>query len=182
MLLGSVPDPRCFDTEQDPYHWIRILLFFTGAFKVPPKIIFFFSKFFCLILTVGTFTSIYKDSKLLRSKKPKKWRFFVIYLFFDGRIWIGTNNYKSGSVRPKNLRIRNTGCRALRTVQVYVISSETYVAGCLFWLVCLVFDFTCFNAFLCIRVYQVCGWKCHCVCVTVDQVYYVHVHRRIFVN
>ncbi len=46
-----------------------------------------------------------------------------------------------------------------------------YVAGYLFGLMCLIFDLTCLNALLCIRVCQVCGWRCPCVCVTVDQVY-----------
>ncbi len=47
---------------------IRILLlFFTGNQDVNK--VKFFPKFFCLLLTVCTFASVFKDNKLLRSHK-----------------------------------------------------------------------------------------------------------------
>jgi hypothetical protein len=84
---------------------IRILLFLVVAFKIPTKISF--SNFFCLFLTVGTLTSVFKDNMSLSRHKTVE---IMVYLNFfaslpvDGRIRISKNNYMgSGSWRPKNI-------------------------------------------------------------------------------
>jgi hypothetical protein len=53
VLFSSVPGPWCFDV--DPDHW-----------------------FLCLLRTVGTFTSVFKESKLLRSHKTVEIKIFLI--------------------------------------------------------------------------------------------------------
>jgi hypothetical protein len=68
------------------------------AFKMPTKSKFF-SMFFCLLLFEGTFTSVFKDKKSQRSYKTVEGSGFRIR----------TNSDISGSRRPKNLRIHNTG-------------------------------------------------------------------------
>jgi hypothetical protein len=75
----------------DPYTVIRIrILLFTSVLTYVN-----ISKFFCLFLTGGTFTSVIKDNT--------SWRRLLSYLFLlvGGRIWIDTNKYGSGSGRPK---------------------------------------------------------------------------------
>jgi hypothetical protein len=57
----------------------------------------FFPNLFCLLLSVGTFTSDFKDKSHKEVIKQQKSRFFAN----DGRIRIRTNNYGSGSWRPK---------------------------------------------------------------------------------
>ena len=44
--------------------------------------------FFCLLLTVGTFTSVFKDNKLLRSQKAVKIKLFLNFLLVYGLIRI----------------------------------------------------------------------------------------------
>jgi len=71
---SSIPDLWCFYTNPHSRirttglrFWIRILLFSSMAFRMLTKY-----KFFRLFLTVDTFTSVFKENKLLRNKK--KWR------------------------------------------------------------------------------------------------------------
>jgi hypothetical protein len=62
-VLNGDPDPRIRTTGLR----IRILLFSSGAFKVPTKKV-------CLlitVLTVGTFTSFFQNNKLLRLRSHK---------------------------------------------------------------------------------------------------------------
>jgi len=68
---GSVP----LVTELDP----RLF----QAFKMPTKIKFFPSVF-CLFLTVGTFTSVFKDDTLLGRSKLWKSRFFCLLMEGSG--------------------------------------------------------------------------------------------------
>ncbi len=57
----------------------------------------FFSNFFCLVLTVGTLTSVFKDNMSLRSHKTVEIMDYLIFLLVDGRIRMQirmrTNNY-----------------------------------------------------------------------------------------
>jgi hypothetical protein len=62
------------------------------------------SKFFCSKIHVR----VHQSSKLLRSHKTVKNKFFLIYLLVDGRSRIRTNNYGSWSGRPKNVLYRYT--------------------------------------------------------------------------
>jgi hypothetical protein len=64
---SSVPDPWHFGTDPDPWIrtldlririWLRILLFSDSKMPTQNK---FFSNVFCLLLSVGTFTSVFKD-------------------------------------------------------------------------------------------------------------------------
>ncbi len=93
---------------------IRILFFPSVAFKMPTKSKFFTQVFFFRITYSSTFTSVFKDSKLLISHKTVEIQVYLIFLLVVGmiqcRIRIRTNNYGSRSGRPKNLRnrIRNT--------------------------------------------------------------------------
>jgi hypothetical protein len=70
-----------------------------------------FFSFFWLIFyyTVTPFTPVFKDNRTLRSHKTVEIK--VLYCLACGRIRIRENNYRSGSRRPKILRIpiRNTG-------------------------------------------------------------------------
>jgi hypothetical protein len=80
-------------------------------------------RLFCLLLTVGTFTTVLKVNKFPRSHKTeeKKSRFFLICLLVVRRIQIRThtriqirirtNSYGSGTsknLRNLRIRIRNT--------------------------------------------------------------------------
>jgi hypothetical protein len=68
---------------------------------------------FCLLLTVDTLTSVFKEKSLKSHKTVKIKVFLKFFLLVDGmirsriqiRIKIRTNNYGSGFWRPKNLRI-----------------------------------------------------------------------------
>jgi len=66
--------------------WIRILIFSSLAFKKPAKI----NLFFVVAYYLGTFTSVFKDSKSLRSPTPQRFkiRFFFILLLVDGKVRI----------------------------------------------------------------------------------------------
>jgi hypothetical protein len=66
------------------------------------------NRFFCLLLNVGAFTSVFKDNKLIRSYKTVEIKVFLTFVnifrrfFVDGRIWfwtgsICTNNYRYDS-------------------------------------------------------------------------------------
>jgi hypothetical protein len=71
------------------------------------------SKFFCLLLFEGTFTSFFKDKKSERNHKTVPRNQSISYYFClmiegsgSGFVPLTTG---SGSRRPKNIRIRNTG-------------------------------------------------------------------------
>ncbi len=57
----------------------RILLFSKVALKMPQKN--FTSKFFCFLLTLSTFTSVFKDKKLLRSHNTFEMKVFLHFFF-----------------------------------------------------------------------------------------------------
>jgi hypothetical protein len=64
---------------------------------MPTKLSFFlFITGTGTVLTVGTFTSIFKDKKLVRRHKTEEIKFFLGFLFV---------NAMEGSRRPKNLQI-----------------------------------------------------------------------------
>ncbi len=87
-FFSSVSNPLGFDMDLDPrIHTtglrIRILLFSSVAFKMPTKNqqrIVFFLSFLCLLFSSGTFTSSFRNNKLLRSHKVTK---LEIYVFID---------------------------------------------------------------------------------------------------
>ncbi len=90
------PVPWRFYIDPDPYHWITTdpdPLFSSEAFKMATKISF-------LLITVGTFTSVFKDNKLLRSHKTEE-KVSSIFWLVDGKIqsWNSTNKYGSGGSR-----------------------------------------------------------------------------------
>ncbi len=77
---------------------------FSGGFQDANK------KFFCLLLTVGTFTAIFKDNELSKVHKTVEIKGFLHFfcLFMEGS---GSDFVQTGSGRLKNiwiLRIRNT--------------------------------------------------------------------------
>jgi hypothetical protein len=85
----SVPDPLvCFYKDPDPA---------TSSLAFPDaKKIFLPPKFFCLLLSVVTFMSFFKNNKLLSTNavpKPKKSWFSFVLLPLDGRFRIRTHNY-----------------------------------------------------------------------------------------
>ncbi len=88
---SSVPDPWRVETDPDLDPWIWTLDYRSGScsfrFPEPTKHKFFFFVF-CLLLTVGVFTSVFNDRKSLKVAKTLKSRFFLIILLVDGRIWI----------------------------------------------------------------------------------------------
>ncbi len=100
----------CDIFEADPDPWIRTLdldpdpaLHVTVFQETDKK----YRKCFCLF-TVGTFTSVFKDSKLLRSHKTveiinKLIRFLIFFTCWWKDPQILTNDYGSG--RPKNFLI-----------------------------------------------------------------------------
>ncbi len=57
-VLLSVPDPRHFETDPDP--WSGSYSFRQWLSRCQQKFLF---KVFCLCLSVGTFTSVFKDNK-----------------------------------------------------------------------------------------------------------------------
>ncbi len=78
------PDPQI---RTNGLQRIRILLFLSEAFKMPPK-----NQFFCLFRTVGTFTSVFKDNRLSGKQIIKKSPTVESKVFnFDGRIRICAN-------------------------------------------------------------------------------------------
>ncbi len=64
---------------------IRLLIFFSLAFKIPTKYEFF-SRLICLLSTAGTFSSVFKDNKLFRSHKTVEIKTFLSFLLVNGRI------------------------------------------------------------------------------------------------
>ncbi len=62
------------------------------------KISFFVQVFLCLLLAVGTLTSVFKNDKLLRNHKTVEIKFIFTFLLVDRRIRIRSNNYGSGAV------------------------------------------------------------------------------------
>jgi hypothetical protein len=67
----------------------RIMLFSFVADKMPTKRKFF-SKFFCLLLFDGTFTSVFIDTKSKRSHKIVKIKVLLLFLLVDERNRIRT--------------------------------------------------------------------------------------------
>ncbi len=103
---------------------IRILLFSPVAFKnkMPTKIIFF-----AITLFEGTLTSVSKK-KSERSHKTVEIKVFLTFFLLDfGRIHIRTNYYRSGSERPKNLRIHNALNTRMRSMRAPYPSSCRYL-------------------------------------------------------
>jgi hypothetical protein len=100
--------------------WIRILLFSSVTIEIPTKIIFS-SKFLCLLVIVGTFTSVFKDKKSQQLKLK-----FFLFFYVDGRIWIQiqlrTSNYGSGSLGPKK-------SGTLVTVQIHGLCHPVWGEG-----------------------------------------------------
>ncbi len=89
----------------------------------------------CLLHSLGTFTSVFKENISLRSHKTVKIKVFlnILFLLVDGRIRIRIYHYGSGSVPwvSKNFQIRNI---------VLFASSKTWLVIVLFaslktWLV-----------------------------------------------
>ncbi len=83
--VSCVPDPCHFEPDPDPYpwgpvHWITDSdldpdpALFLRCFQETNKKKFFF----CLLLTGGTFPSVFKDSKTLKSHKQLKIKVFKI--------------------------------------------------------------------------------------------------------
>jgi hypothetical protein len=114
LCYGSVTF-LCGCGSSDPFTglririWIPVLLFSSAGLKMRTENKFFFLSFFCLFLTastVATFSSVFKDKKLLRSHTTIEIKVFLNFLHVDGRIQslIRTNSYESGSGRHKNLR------------------------------------------------------------------------------
>jgi hypothetical protein len=115
----SVADPCYFGTDLDPCLWLMV----PGPDSDPDPAIFvtdlqdankklnFLNQFFCLLLFEGTFTSFSKDKKSNRSHKTVGIKIFLMYYFClmigSGSVPL-TNGSGSGSMRPKNIRIRNT--------------------------------------------------------------------------
>jgi hypothetical protein len=74
------------------------------------KKIIFLTKFFCLLLFEGTFTSVFKDKKSKRSHKTVRIKVFLTILLdnkgmIEGSVSTPLTN-GSGSGRPKNMWIR----------------------------------------------------------------------------
>jgi hypothetical protein len=88
---------KCTFKSKRNKHWIQILLFLSWALKMPTN-----NKFVFLFITFkGTFTSVFQDKKSWRCHIIVEIKVFLTFLLEDGRIWIRTNNDKSG--RPKNI-------------------------------------------------------------------------------
>jgi hypothetical protein len=101
--VTRIPDPWRFVMDPDSQiHTsglrILILIFSSVSFKQKS---FFCSKFFCLVLTVGTFTSV-KIISYLEVKTIELWYMFSIYALVDGRI-------RFREARKLTDPVRNTG-------------------------------------------------------------------------
>ncbi len=59
----------------------RILLFSSVAFKMPTQL-FFLLRFFCFLLFVGTFTSVFRDNKLSFLEATKLYKIKILFLGF----------------------------------------------------------------------------------------------------
>jgi hypothetical protein len=82
---------------------------------------------------MSTFTSVFKDKKILKREKTVVPRFFAPFSVVDGRIRIGTKNHG----RPKNLRIlrfliRNTALNVegISEVQVRRMAPSASMEAC----------------------------------------------------
>jgi hypothetical protein len=110
LVVNSVPDQCHFSTDPDPDPWIRILdlqirlririLLFSSVTLLPTKNKFF-SYLFCLLLSIGTVTSVFKDKKSVKCHHTAEikvfYTFFCLLMHGRIRIWIRTSNYRSGS-------------------------------------------------------------------------------------
>ncbi len=91
---SSVPDPWHFKTDPDP--WIRTLDYRYGSGSCSSRQwhsrcqqnVSFIKFVFCLFLTVGTFTSAFKDKTSLGNHNTVESRFFNFFLLVDERIQI----------------------------------------------------------------------------------------------
>ncbi len=94
---------------RNPVVRVRILLFSLVIFKMPKSKFSLSSFFACTYGRYGTFTSVIKDNKLLRSKKSLE---IQVFSFFYGGIL----------TKKKLLKIRNTvniiACRSVSSVTV----------------------------------------------------------------
>jgi hypothetical protein len=70
VIRNIVPDPCHFAMDPDPDPCIRTLDYGSGSCS-------FRQWLFCLLLTVGTFTLVFKDNKSLRSHKTVEVKVFL---------------------------------------------------------------------------------------------------------
>ncbi len=88
------PNPWHFDTDPDPdpyLHWFTDPdpEFCGSGFQDANKNYFFRSlSLVCLLLTIGSLTSVFKDNMSLRSHKRVDTWFILIFLLANGRIQI----------------------------------------------------------------------------------------------
>ncbi len=83
--LAQVSGPRIRTTSLRIR--IRIEPFSSEAFKIQQKLSLY-SLFFYLLLTLCTFTSVFKDNRLSRSNKTAVIKVLLNFLIVDGRIRI----------------------------------------------------------------------------------------------
>ncbi len=110
---------------------IRILLFSSVAFKMKDNK-YIFSAYQRTVLTIGTFTSVFKDNKLhivLKSYKTVKIQVFVNILFLAKTRSVRIRNYRSGSrsQRPKNTTQEFVNKGGYRTVPYLSSTGHTEV-------------------------------------------------------
>ncbi len=98
--------------ETDP--WIRtntgiwILSFSSTAFKIPTK-----NKLFYFLFTAGTFASVFKDNKSLRSYKTVEIKVILNFLLFDEMIQIRILRKRKLMGGILRIRIPNTDHTAM---------------------------------------------------------------------
>jgi hypothetical protein len=91
----------------DPLQWTTdpdTALFF-GDFQDANTKVKFCPKFFCFFLSEGTFTSVFKDNKFLRSHKNCRNQGFSSFLHVVGLIRKNNYRYGSGSGRTQKLTV-----------------------------------------------------------------------------
>ncbi len=100
----TISDPWPFDTDPDQLIrntglriWMRLQIqlcsSFLSDFQGDTKKTFFSGNFFCLVLTEGTFSTFFKDNKLVTSHRTVEIIVFIIYFF--AWLWKDQNpNYK----------------------------------------------------------------------------------------
>jgi hypothetical protein len=85
---------------------IRTFLFSSVTFKQDAnKKYFFFSKFLCLFLFEGTFTSFFRDKKAIKKSQNSRNQGFSAFLLVDGRSRIRKNKLRI-LIRTNKLQIR----------------------------------------------------------------------------
>jgi hypothetical protein len=94
----------------------RTLLFFQCPVVKMPTKNNFFNRFFCFLRNIGTLTS-FQIQRVIRNSQNCRNQDFKNILLADGRvrIRIRTDNYGSGSMGPKNIRVQGSysGSRTL---------------------------------------------------------------------